>query len=163
MIVAHAALGTALLVVGFLALRAPKRRNDRHGRLGTAYFLLLVTCLPLGMVIGARHAGLSAFEIATPPTLVMGIAGWIAKRRRPQRFLGQPWIVGHVSGMGGSYIGVVTASAFQTLGRIAPDSAVAAIVIFALPTLIGSPLIARAIAQRVPQDGRVRPLAQRSA
>src|SRR5436189_6484936 len=102
-IVAHVILGTALLVVGFFALRAPKRANARHGRLGRVYFALLFTCLPLGLVIGSRHAGLSAFEVATPPTLALGAAGWLAMRRRPRPFLGQPWIVGHVSGMGGSY------------------------------------------------------------
>jgi hypothetical protein len=149
-IVVHGLLGTALLVVGFLALRAPKRRNGRHGRLGNAYFALLVTCLPLGMVIGSRHAGLSAFEIATPPTLAMGLVGWVAMRRRPRRFLGRPWIAAHVGGMGGSYIGVVTASSFQSFGRLAPDSVVAAVVIFALPTLVGAPLIGGAIARRTP-------------
>ncbi|MEA2272563.1 MAG: hypothetical protein QOI98_1271 [Solirubrobacteraceae bacterium] len=154
-IVAHAVLGTALLVVGFLALRAPKRSGGRHGRLGQAYFAILFTCLPLGLVIGSRHAGLSAFEVATPPTLALGLVGWIAMRRRPRPFLGQPWIVAHVSGMGGSYIGVVTAGAFQTFGRLAPDSVIAAVVIFAVPTLVGSPLIARAIAKRVPASPRV--------
>jgi hypothetical protein len=162
-IVAHAALGTALLVVGFLALRAPKRARSAHGRLGTVYFALLFTCLPLGLVIGAQHAGLSAFEVATPPTLAFGLVGYAAKHRRPRPLLGQPWIVAHLSGVGGSYIGVVTAGAFQTFGRIAPDSAVAAVVIFALPTLVGSPLIARAIARRVPQRGGRRPLAETSA
>lgn len=51
--------------------------------------------------------------------------------------------------MGGSYIGVVTATAFQTLGRLVGDSAIATILIFALPTLIGTPLIAPAIERRL--------------
>jgi hypothetical protein len=150
--VLHGLLGTALLVTGFLALRAPKRRGARHGTFGNVYFALLVTCLPLGLVIGSTNPGLSAFEIATWPTLAMGIGGWVAMRRRPRRFLGRPWIAAHVGGMGGSYIGVVTASAFQTFGRLVPDSATAAVVIFALPTVIGTPLILRAIARRVPRS-----------
>src|ERR1043166_6869563 len=91
-IVVHAALGTALLVVGFLALRAPKRARSRHGRAGSVYFALLFTCLPLGLVIGAHHAGLSAFEVATPPTMAFGAMGWLAKRRRPPPFLGRAWL-----------------------------------------------------------------------
>src|ERR1041384_4944137 len=106
-IVVHAALGTALFVVGLLALRAPKRARSSHGRLGTAYFALLFTCLPLGLVIGAHHAGLSAFEVATPPTMAFAAIGWVAKRRRPRPFLGRPWIAAHISGVCGSYIGVV--------------------------------------------------------
>jgi hypothetical protein len=156
--VLHGILGTALLVVGFFALRAPKRAGARHGRLGNLYFALLVTCLPLGLVIGSTHPGLSAFEIATWPTLGMGIVGWIAMRRRPRRLLRQPWIVPHVSGMGGSYIGVVTASSFQTLGRVLPDTLATTIAIFAVPTIIGTPLIGRAIARRLParrSSGRV--------
>jgi hypothetical protein len=148
-IVVHAALGTALFVAGFLALRAPKRPRSSHGRLGSVYLALLFTCLPLGLVIGARHAGLSAFEVATPPTMALGAMGWLAKRRRPRPFLGRPWIAAHISGVGGSYIGVVTAGAFQTFGRVAPATTTTAIVIFAMPTLIGGPLIRRAAARRV--------------
>jgi hypothetical protein len=148
-IVVHAALGTGLFVVGFLALRAPKRAGSSHGRLGSVYFALLFTCLPLGLVIGAHHPGLSAFEVATPPTMALGVVGWLAKRRRPRPFLGRPWIAAHISGVGGSYIGVATAGAFQTFGRVAPATTTTAIVIFAVPTLIGSPLIRRATARRV--------------
>jgi hypothetical protein len=148
--VVHGIVGTALLVAGFLALRAPKCRASGHGRFGNAYCALLITCLPLGLVIGSMHPGQSAFEIATWPTLAMGIVGWAAMRRRPRRFLGRPWIAAHVGGMGGSYIGVVTASVFQSLGRVRPDTTATAVAIFALPTVIGTPLILRAIARRLP-------------
>jgi hypothetical protein len=140
-------------------LRAPKRRGARHGQLGNAYFALLATCLPLGLVIGSAHPGLSAFELATWPTLAMGIAGWAAMRRRPRKFVGRPWIVAHISGMGGSYVGVVTASAFQTFGRVGPDTTATAIAIFALPTLIGTPLIGATIRRRLPRARRPAPIA----
>jgi hypothetical protein len=150
------------MVAGFLAIRAPKRARSVHGQLGDAYFALLFTCLPLGLVIGAYHAGVSAFEVATPPTLAFGLMGYLAKRRRPRPFLGGPWIAAHISGVCGSYIGVVTAGAFQTFGRIAPDSVIAAVAIFAVPTVVGSPLIARAIARRTSRPRRPSPLPEPS-
>lgn len=140
----HAVVATALLVTGLLVLRAPKRRRGRHGRLGEAYFWLLLVALASGMVVGARDPALSPFEIATPPTFALGLGGYLLAKRRPKGWL--PW---HIAGQGGSYIGVVTATLFQFVPRITPESPVIYGLIWALPTIVGSVLIARATARRV--------------
>ena len=139
----HAVTATALLVTGLVVLSAPKRRKGRHGRAGDVYFWLLAVALGSGMVVGARHAELSPFEIATPPTFALGLLGYVMVKRRPSGWL--PW---HIAGQGGSYIGVVTATLFQIVPRITPDSAVIYMLIWALPTIVGTVLISRATARR---------------
>jgi hypothetical protein len=146
-IVAHASIGVAVLLLGLTALTARKRRG-RHTRAGTVYFWIMVPLLVSGVVIGARHPGISPFEVAVIPTGVPLLLGYWAVRRRPRRFLGQPWLTWHISGMGGSFIGVVTAGGFQTVYRLLPDNPVMVTLMFALPSVVGSVLIARTIARR---------------
>jgi hypothetical protein len=152
-IVVHSILGTALLVTGFLAIRAPKRRDSRHPRLGDAYFALLLMVLSLGLVIGSRDPAISPFEYATVFTFALGLQGWVAVRRKP-RWRGRPWLFWHITGMAGSYIGVVTASSFQVVPRIAGDGLGVQLLIWSTPTIVGSVLIGIAIARR----GGLRPV-----
>jgi hypothetical protein len=146
-IVAHASVGVAVLLLGLIALTARKRRG-RHTRAGTVYFWIMLPLLVSGLVIGARHPGISPFEAAVIPTGVPLLLGYWAVRRRPRRFLGQPWLTWHISGMGGSFIGVVTAGGFQTVYPLLPDNPVMMTLMFALPSAVGSALIARTIARR---------------
>jgi peptidoglycan/LPS O-acetylase OafA/YrhL len=141
----HAAAGTVLLALGVLAALSPKRRRrSPHRRFGQAYVLLLIVVLPTGMVIGAHDPALSLFELATPPTLLLGLAGWSAGRARPRRWWGQPWRTWHIAGMGGSLIGVITATAFQVVPRLVEITPVIAMALWSVPTIVGSVLIARA-------------------
>ena len=140
----HAVAATALVVTGLVMLLAPKRRRGRHGRLGDVYFRLLAIALGSGMVVGLRDPALSPFEIATPPTFALGLGGWLLAKRRPRG-----WLQWHIAGQGGSYIGVVTATLFQIVPRVTPESAVIYALIWALPTIVGSILIARTTATRL--------------
>jgi hypothetical protein len=146
--VVHATLGTLLVVAGVAASLTPKRRRrSPHRRIGRLYVGLLVVVLPTGMVIGAADPAITLFEVATPPTLAMGLGGWWAGRARPRRFLGQPWRVWHIAGMGGSLIGVITATAFQLVPRIVAMDPVTTTAVWLVPTLVGSVLISRATAR----------------
>src|SRR5262249_40551584 len=129
----HVSVGLTLLVLGLVALLGRKSRRARHPAVGHGYFAALVLTLSTGLLIGARHPGLTLFEVATPPTFALGLLGWSAGLRR-----GQGWLRWHIVGMAGSYIGVVTAFGFQAVPRnLWP-------VWWVLPTVIGSTLIARA-------------------
>lgn len=141
--IVHVPLGVALVVLGTAITLRPKTVLSGHPRLGTVYIGLLTVVLTTGMVIGASHPGVSAFEVATPPTLAAGWAGWWAARRSARRWLGRSWREWHVRGMAGSFIGVVTATLFQTVGRVVPQTAVVVTVLFMLPTIVGSVIIAR--------------------
>lgn len=147
----HSVAGTLLLLAGVAASLTPKRRRGSpHRTLGLTYVALLVVVLPTGLAIGLTNPGLTLFEIATPPTLAMGLAGWWAGRARPVRFAGQPWRVWHIAGMGGSLIGVVTATAFQVVPRMLELTAAGTVALWVVPTVVGSVLIVRAQARWAP-------------
>jgi hypothetical protein len=142
----HAVCGTAALVLGFTALTARKRRG-RHTRVGEAYVWTMLALLATGVGIGARDPALSPFEIAVFPTAVPLLIGYLAVKER-KAWLGRPWVAWHIGGMGGSYIGVVTAGLFQIILRAAPPDTAVIVATFALPSIVGSWLIARATARR---------------
>lgn len=144
LIIAHAALAVALLVIGAVNICLPKRRAGAHGRLGRAYLVLLVAALGSGMVIGARDPAMSVFEIVTPPTLLLGVSGYLAARYR-KAWLGRPWGFWHIQGQGGAYIGVVTATLFQTVPRMMPSSPLLSILLGIVPSIVGTLLIVVAI------------------
>jgi hypothetical protein len=146
-IVAHATAGVAVLLLGLVALTARKRRG-RHTRAGTIYVWIMLPMLVGGIAIGARHPGISPFEAAVIPTGGPLLLGYWAVRRRPRRFLGQPWLTWHISGMGGSFIGVVTAGGFQVFYPLLPDNTTMMTLMFAVPAVVGTVLISRTIARR---------------
>lgn len=146
--IVHVPLGIALFTLGTAITMRPKTVLSGHPRLGTVYLGLLTVVLTTGMVIGATHPGVSPFEIATPPTLASGWLGWWAARRSGRRAFGRSWRDWHVRGMAGSFIGVVTATLFQTVGRVVPQTATVVIALFTLPTIVGSVIIARLDRQR---------------
>jgi len=102
------------------------------------------------MVVGWQNHPdrLSVFQVVTPPTFLMGVLGYTMAKTRPRRWLGRPWLLWHISGQAGSYIGVVTATAFQVFPRFLPHTATLTVALFAVPSIIGSILIQRTIAQR---------------
>lgn len=153
LVAAHAVLGVALVTLGFFATRSRKSARSIHPRVGEAYFWLLVVTLTSGMLVGARSPAISVFEMATPPTLLLGILGYAAVKRRPRLWLGRPWLHWHIFGMGGSYIGVVTATLFQIVPRaleaalpppLLPPGIVVVVLLFATPAVVGTGLINRA-------------------
>lgn len=149
----HVVTGVTILVLGALAMRAPKRRHAFHGRVGEIYFWVLVLSLGSALVIGSREPAVSFFEIATPPTLAFAVLGYVAAKRR-KRWLGTPWIAWHIAGQGGSYIGVVTASGFQVIPRIVEPTPLIQLAIWVIPTVVGNFLIVRARTRWVPAPSR---------
>lgn len=146
----HAVGGTLLLVLGVTAAVAPKRRRrSPHVTAGTVYVGILVVTLVTGMVVGLRNPGVTLFEVATPPTLVMGLAGWAAARYRPR-----DWLAKHIAGVGGSLIGVVTAAGFQVVPRVVELDVAVATALWVVPTTVGSLLIRRAVVRRTRTNGK---------
>ena len=126
----HIAAGGTGLVLGPLAMRATKRRGP-HSSLGEAYhWVMLTVCLSataLAILAWERSWGflpIAAFSYAN------AFVGYIAAKRRRR---GWPRV--HIGGMGGSYIALTTALLVVNLGDRLP-------VVWFLPTIIGSPIIA---------------------
>ncbi len=151
-IMLHAIISTALLIVGAASLSIRKSRHSLHSLLGNVYFWLLTISLPAGFVIGVvQHPGTyTVFQWVTPPTYCMGLIGYLAVKRRPKAWLGKPWLYWHIIGQSSSYIGVVTATGFQTFPRAFPIVyhtylLPMIIILFAIPTIVGTLLINRTV------------------
>jgi hypothetical protein len=150
--ISHAVISVGLVSLGLLALITRKSRHSPHPRIGEAYFWVLVVALGSGLLVGAQNPGISVFEIATPPTLLFGLLGYVMVKRKPRRWLGRPWLYWHIFGQGGSYIGVVTATSFQTVPRLLelappalqPPAPLLVVALFAIPSVTGTLLIRRA-------------------
>jgi hypothetical protein len=136
LLIFHVAAGASGLVLGPLAMLAPKRAG-RHTRTGLAYqaatAVLAVSAVGLAALDWGRLWWLAAIGIAT---WAAALGGLYAKRRR---FRG--WLPVHIQLMCGSYISFVTA--FLVVNWWNPATWIA-------PTLIGTPLITRAAARARP-------------
>src|SRR3954454_24034532 len=95
----HIAAGTPGLILGPLAMLAPKRRG-RHTRVGETYhWVMLAVCLSalgLSLLDWSRiwwFTPIAAFSYAN------ALVGYVAVKRRPRG-----WLRWHIRGMGGSYI-----------------------------------------------------------
>jgi len=121
LLVVHIAAGSAGLIFGLIAMFLPKRA-PWHPRVGDAYQVSVA-------LLCASALGLVALE---PGLWGLGLIAGLAVRRRQRA----GWIAVHVNLMGGSYISLVTAFLVVNLGGP---------VAWVLPSLAGSPLIARAV------------------
>lgn len=136
-LVAHIFSGIAGLVIGPLVMRSPKRRG-RHTSLGVVYqYATLGLCLTaLGLVaFNPAVWPLAAIAVATEAAALLG--WWVRRRAR------EGWVVPHISLMCGSYVSFVTAFLVVNI----PNSPWPWIV----PTVVATPLIARAVARRAPR------------
>lgn len=146
-LVVHVLAGTTGLVLGPVAMRAAKRRG-LHTTVGSAYHWWVLTVGVSAVALAAFDpAGLWWFVPIALGSYVSAAAGRWAARARPAG-----WLEWHIRGMGGSYIALVTALAVVNAGG--------AWIAWALPTLVGSPLIELAIG-RVRR--RTRPAARAAA
>lgn len=130
----HIAAGSLGLLVGPFAMLAPKRRG-RHPNLGRVYQgSTAALCLSaFGLV--AYRPGLWWLGVIAAATWAAALGGWWVARRRPPG-----WVVWHLNLMCSSYISFVTAFLAVNLGLGSPVAWIA-------PTLVGTPLIARANAR----------------
>jgi len=131
----HIAAGTTGLILGPIAMRAPKRRGP-HTKLGETYhWVMLAVCVSAAaLAVLAWHRIWWFLPIATF-SYANALVGYLAvKRRRPG------WIRAHIGGMGGSYIALVTALLVVNVGQQLP-------IVWFLPTVVGSPIIAWVISE----------------
>jgi hypothetical protein len=136
----HITAGLAAVVAGALAATA-RKRPGRHPRAGRAYVWALgctaVTAAVLATIRWREDAHLFAFAVVAA---ALAAYGYRARRlRRPG------WPVRHAVGLGGSYIALLTAfyvdnGPFLPLWNRLPH-----LTYWLLPTLIGAPLIWRAV------------------
>jgi hypothetical protein len=139
-IAVHIAAGSVCVISGLAAMLSPKQAG-RHPKLGTVYFwALAIVCLTM--------TALSIFRWAEDYHLfILGVLSFLAATmgRMVRRRLWSSWPRLHMSGMGISYILLITAFYVDNgenlpLWRELPHA-----VFWLLPTAIGAPILLNAL------------------
>lgn len=140
----HIAAGAVCLLVGLVALLAAKRKG-LHTVLGetyhASYVLVFLSAVILSLLNWPELAHLFFIGIFS---YGLALIGYVARKRRRPGWLG--W---HISGLVGSYIGVLTAVLVTNGPNLPGFQALPPILYWFLPTVVGSPLIARTVARHV--------------
>ncbi len=138
----HVAAGTVGLLLGPVAMLAPKRRGA-HTRAGEAYhwtvLALFVSAVGLAILNWSEVWWLALVGAGSYGFALMG---YLAAKRRPRG-----WLAPHISGQGGSYIALLSAFLVVNWKAFTGTPGFASPLPWVLPTLIGSPIIAWTIAQ----------------
>jgi len=140
LLLAHVPAALVCVVTGAVAAASPKRRG-RHPRLGTIYFWGLA-------IVFASAAGLALLrwtqdrELFVLGAISFGLAlvGYTARRVR-----WKGWTSFHILGMGVSYIVLLTAFYVDNGPHLPLWDRLPALAYWTLPSLVGLPLLVRAL------------------
>jgi hypothetical protein len=133
----HIAAGALGLVLGPIAMLAAKRPGT-HTRTGEAYhWVMLAICVSAALLSVLDWARIWWFLLIAVGSYAFALAGYVAAKRR-----WRGWLRTHIAGQGGSYIAMMTAILVVNWFLLTGTRGVASPWAWALPTLIGSPLIA---------------------
>ena len=122
----HVVSGGLALILGPVAMLLPKR----HSRVGVAYQASVAVLFVSAIGLTVMHSVLWGLDVMVAATWALALAGWWVRQYRPQG-----WLPLHVTFMCGSYITLVTTFLVVNLG-------LGSVIAWALPTVIGAPVIA---------------------
>ena len=149
-VAAHVLLGIAAASSGLIAMLSMKGPG-RHPRVGTYYFWSLTL-----LSVSATALSIMRWEHAYH-LFVLGalsfLAALIGREARRRRMRG--WARLHIAGMGFSYVLMLTAFYVDNAKQLPPLNQLPPWTYWALPTLIGTPIILKAMVRH--------PLVRRSA
>jgi hypothetical protein len=140
LLVFHVFAGMICVATGAIAALSPKRRG-RHPALGLVYFwglaVVFVTSTAMSALRWSEDAYLFVFGTLAYSCALLGLAA------RRQRWRG--WISAHILGMAGSYIVLLTAFYVDNGPRLPLWKELPQVAFWIGPTLIGAPIVARAL------------------
>jgi hypothetical protein len=133
-------------VITGAAAALSRKRPGRHPRFGTTYYWTLAVVFATATLLAAMRWPQDAYLLVLGTcSFALASAGRLARRRRRTwRFPGG-WAVSHITGMGGSYIVLLTAFYVDNgknlpLWRDLPHSTY-----WLLPSAVGIPIVVRAL------------------
>lgn len=139
----HVFAGAVCAVTGAITIVSTKRRG-RHMRLGQVYYW------SFGVVF-ASATGLAVLRWSADWYLfVVGAVAWAAATLAyaAHKIRWRGWLGAHIAGMGLSYIGLLTAFYVDNGPHLPVWQLLPPLAFWLLPSLIGLPLILRALAAR---------------
>ncbi len=136
----HVLMGLACVVAGAVAMLSPKRQG-RHPTFGTIYFWCLV-------VVFASATGLALVRWAQDyPLFILGTlsfaAALVGRTFRRRRWPG--WVRVHITGMGASYILLLTAFYVDNGKSLPLWKELPSIAFWLIPAAVGMPIIIHAL------------------
>jgi hypothetical protein len=139
----HIAAGLTCVVTGFLAATAPKRPG-RHPTSGRIFFwsLAVVFASSTTMVL-LRFAQDWHLLLIGTVAFGAGTLGYLARRRQRPR-----WQRVHIPAMGGAYVALFTGFYVDNGPHLPLWDRLPHLAYWTLPSLVGVPLVLRALAQR---------------
>jgi len=138
----HITAGVAGLVLGPLAMFAPKRQGT-HTRIGEAYhWVMLTVCASAGVLAVLDWPRLWWFLLIAAGSYAFALRGYLAAKRR-----WPGWLLAHVGGQGGSYIAMMTALLVVNWRSLTGVSGISSPLPWVLPTVVGSLILAWVIRQ----------------
>jgi hypothetical protein len=139
----HVAAGLACVVTGALAMTAAKRPG-RHPIAGTIYFWSLAVVFASATVMALLRLSEDwHLLLIAVVAFAAGSLGYLARRRR-----WRGWLRLHLLGMSGSYIALLTGFYVDNGPSLPLWNRLPTIAFWTLPSLVGVPLVARAMARR---------------
>ncbi len=140
MLVVHIAAGLAAVVAGATAMLSPKRRG-RHPNAGRIYCAALCVVCATAVGTAALHWPEDAYLVVLGAlSLAAASVGYLARHH-----LWQGWIRLHILGMGTSYIVLLTAFYVDNGPRLPMWDRLPVLAFWVVPSLIGFPLVVRAL------------------
>lgn len=144
----HVLLGVATAVTGLVAMVSVKAPG-RHPRFGSLYFWLLTSLFVTATALSVmRWAHAYHLFILGACAVVSALVGREARRRQVRG-----WVRLHILGMGSSYILMLIAFYVDNGKQLPPLNHLPAWTYWALPVLVGLPIIVWALV-RHPTGGR---------
>ncbi|MPZ62157.1 MAG: DUF2306 domain-containing protein [Propionibacteriales bacterium] len=138
-IAVHIAAGLTAVISGAVAMFAPKRRG-RHPRAGHVYLLAQVSVAATAVLIVTARPHTAYLLILGSVAVATASCGYAARRIR-----WRGWLRYHISGMGLSYIALLTAFYVDNGPRLPVWSLLPPITFWFLPSAVGLPLLIRAL------------------
>ncbi|MDP4510050.1 DUF2306 domain-containing protein [Nonomuraea turcica] len=137
----HIAAGLTCVTCGAVAV-ASRKGAARHRRFGRIYLwalgVVFASMTVLSVIRWSHNAHL--FVIGTV-AFALALVGYLGRRRRPYL---------HIAGLGGSYIALLTGFYVDNGPHLPGWDRLPAWALWILPSLLGLPVIARAIGRRLP-------------
>jgi hypothetical protein len=152
----HIAAGLTCVITGALAATAPKRPG-RHPTSGRTYFWSLAVVFASSTIMAVLRFA-QDWHLLLIGTVAFGAGslGYLARRRRRSG-----WLRVHIPAMGGSYVALFTGFYVDNGPHLPLWDRLPGLGYWLLPSLVGVPLILRAMARRrllsVSQGPRGRP------
>ncbi|WP_199621881.1 DUF2306 domain-containing protein [Paenibacillus alkalitolerans] len=142
LLIVHIAAGTVCLITGALAASARKRKGA-HTLAGEVYHLSYVVVFLTSVVMSVMKWSEIAFLFYIALfSYGLALYGYLARKMRWRN-----WLRPHISGMLGSYIGIITAVLVVNGEAVSSVTGIPPLFLWFIPTIIGSPLIRMTIAR----------------